>query len=87
MSKGKETSASWPSASTWEGVVSVLDSCGLSCKHWDAPRTPAGLMYLFEKPHYRKAEKFMAAAVGWSLLWAVRLTTDAQLEAQAKGKN
>ena len=31
-----------------------------------------------------KEEKQMAAAVGWSLLWAVGLDTDAQLEAEAQ---
>lgn len=87
MGKVKETSASWPSASMWEGVVPMLDSCGLSHKYWDVPQTPDGLMYLFEKPHCSKAEKFIAVAVGWSFLCVVWLTTDAQLETQAKDKN
>ena len=44
----------------------------------------AVLLSLFEKLHLRenlsKEGKQMAATVGWPLLWAVRLTIDAQLE-------
>lgn len=37
--------------------------------------------------HCGKEEKLMAAAVGWPVLWAVQLATDAQLEAKAKLKS
>lgn len=36
--------------------------------------------------HCGKEEKLMAAAVGWPVLWAVQLATDAQLEAKAQVK-
>ena len=46
----------------------------------------AGLTNLFKELHIThcgKEGKGIAATVGWPLLWAVRLATDAQLEAEA----
>lgn len=60
----------------------MSDACGLPCKYGDAPKMQAGLMCLFEElciVYCSKEEKCTVAAVGWPLLWAVRLHTDAQL--------
>ena len=59
----------------------MLDACGLLN---ELPEMPAILMHLLEEPgivYCGRKEQQMAAEVGWPLLWAIWLSTDAQLEA------
>ena len=67
----------------------MLDACGLPHEYGDAPKVLGGFMHFFEElctVHYRKEGKQMAAAVGWSPLWAVWMATNTQLEAKAQGR-
>lgn len=53
------------------------------------PQAPAGMMPFFFFPeklfiaHCGKEWKWIIALMGWHLVWAVQLTTNAQLEAEA----
>lgn len=80
---------SWPSTSGG-GVVHMPEAYGSLCDYGDSPKVLAALMYLFEEVHRAysgKEGKQMPATVGWPLLWAVWLVTDAQLEAEALVKS
>lgn len=70
------------------GVMAyMLDACGPLCGYGDAPKTSAGLMCLFEelcRVHCDKEGKWMPAATGWPLLWAVHLVSDAKLKAKGQ---
>lgn len=55
-----------------------------------SPKTQAGLMYSFEElliAYHGKEGKQMTAEVGWPLLWAIQLATNAQLEAESQLRN
>lgn len=65
----------------------MIDVCGAPCKYMDAQKMLAALMHLFEELHIEhcgKEQKLKAATVGWPLLLAVQLATEAQLETEAQ---
>lgn len=65
----------------------MLDACGLLHEYRSAPKMPAALMRLLEKPHiahFSREGKRMVAAVHWPLLWAVQLVTNAQLDVESQ---
>lgn len=83
MDFGKEASLgvilSWPSASMWGRVSQRLGASGLPCEYGDAPKSLAGLLYLFEgqcRTHWGKEEKH------WLPHWTG--LTVGQLEAEAQ---
>lgn len=61
------------------GLASMWDTYRLLCEYEDAPKMPAGLMYLFKELHITitlwQKEKRITFTVGWPLLWAVWLAT------------
>ena len=74
-------SLDWPLTSMWGGP--------LLCDYQDAPQSSIWYDAFFFSPeklfiaHCGKEWKWIIALMGWHLVWAVQLTTNAQLEAEA----
>lgn len=65
----------------------MSDACGLLHEYGNLLNMPTDFMHLFEELHVTHCDKegnVMATAVGWPLLWEFLLTTDTQLEAEAR---
>lgn len=65
-------------ASLWVGTACISEACGPPCEYRDTPKILAALVSLFEKLHIAHCSekgKYTAFAVGWPLLWAVKLAT------------
>lgn len=85
MGLGKEASVgeilSWPSASMWGRVSQVLGACGLPRAYGEAPKSLAGLLYLFEGQcgaHWEKEEK------RWQPQWTGLTVGQQEAEAQVR---
>ena len=65
----------------------MLDACGPPCEYRDAPKMPVLVTCLLEElhmAHCSREGKHMDAPLGWPLLGALLLATNAQVEAEAR---